>query len=144
MILNEVFIYILKGLINILFKIRLDLIDYDRKSTSTAYLLKCSLSSWKYIHSPYFTCTFSFWAITLGRKIVDIYTGLSLLKTRFQAMGLGWWPGHLPTTWGWFWVHVHNTAHVRPQSKKWIKKRKLKVMIQGLAFYTIRFISTYW
>ena len=42
-------------------------------------------------------------------------------------MGWEWWPGHISTTLGWFWVHARNTAHLRPQSK-WVKIRKLKNM----------------
>ena len=52
--------------------------------------------------------------------------GLSNLKTRFWPMGWGWWPGHEPTTWVWFWVHVRNTVHVRPRSIKWVKNWKIK------------------
>ena len=38
--------------------------------------------------------------------------------------GLGWWPRHLLTTWGWFWVHARNAAHVRPQIRKWAKNQQ--------------------
>ena len=43
-----------------------------------------------------------------------------------SSHGLGLWPGHVSTTWGWFWVHKPNGAHVRPWSKKWTKKPKSK------------------
>ena len=35
--------------------------------------------------------------------------------------------GHVPTFWGWFWVHARNIAHVRPRSKKWVQKLKPKL-----------------
>ena len=60
---------------------------------------------------------------------------LSTWKTRFWARGWMRGPGHVPTFWGWFWVHARNTAHVRPWSKKWVQKPKPKLKEIELSFY---------
>ena len=44
-------------------------------------------------------------------------------------MSWPWWPGHLPTIWGKFWVHRYNIAHLRPRSKK--MEPKIKNLKQG-------------
>ena len=57
-----------------------------------------------------------------------------IFENTILSYGLGWWPGQVPTTWGWFWVHARNASHVRPRSKKQTAKRKEV----ELSFYTIR------
>ena len=48
-------------------------------------------------------------------------------ENMISTYGLGWWPGHVPTTLGWFWVHARNTAHLRPRSKEWVKTKNLQI-----------------
>ena len=50
-----------------------------------------------------------------------------LLEDRFWARWAGAMAAHVPTTWGWFWVHKPNAAHVRPWTKKWAKKTSLDI-----------------
>ena len=71
-------------------------------------------------------------------------SGLSTWKTRFWDMGWGARPGHVPTFWGWFWVHARNTAHVRPRSKKWVQKPKSKLKEIELSYchHSIRLEKT--
>ena len=49
-------------------------------------------------------------------------SSLSTWKTQFCDMGCGGWPGHVPTFWGWFWVHARNVAHMRPRGKNEVQK----------------------
>ena len=53
-------------------------------------------------------------------------SALPILTTRFWPMGWGDGldSGHVPTTWGWFWVHARNTGHLRPWSKEWVRCQK--------------------
>ena len=44
--------------------------------------------------------------------------GRPLTFKNILGCGWGWWPGHEPTTWGWFWVHARNTDRVRPRREK--------------------------
>ena len=46
---------------------------------------------------------------------------------------------YVPTTWGWFLVHVRNTAHARPQSKKWVEKTKSSEVELSFLHHSIRF-----
>ena len=57
----------------------------------------------------------------MRKRITQLKGGGSCRKTpedRYWAMSWLQWPGHVPTTWGWFWVHVPNPINARPWSKK--------------------------
>ena len=66
-------------------------------------------------------------------------SGLLFWKSRFWDMSWRGRPGHIPTFWGWFWVHARNVAHVRPRSKN--EAKNLKQRRYSFDFVTIRFIN---
>ena len=46
---------------------------------------------------------------------------LETLILRYELKGRG----HVPTFFGWFWVHAHNFSHVRPRSKNGARHQNL-------------------
>ena len=80
---------------------------------------------------------------TISAQYLNRGGGSALLfwEPRFWDMSWRGRSGHIPTFWGWFWVHARNAAHVRPRSKIVAKNQNLKQRRLSFDFVAIRFVS---
>ena len=108
---------------------------------------KCSRSS-----SNFVSCSASdFLQLSIcEQNILGVFSwgtkGWGSRPLKFENMiltyGLGWWPGHVPTTWGWFWVHAWRVKYCLGTKKG--KKRFFWILGSVFfAFYVISEIHIY-
>ena len=56
-------------------------------------------------------------SISVQMASISLVAPVCLVARQLLAYGLGWTPGHVPITWGWFWVHARNTAWAKMDQK---------------------------